>query len=228
MELEPRAMKRVEMLARRREESGQGRGWWRLRFNSGQFSTLSDVGGSFMVSGTTPELQRHWVDWVYIPTSPQLAGLLTGEPHLIGKHCQLGFCWRREIVLSFTHMLQAVLGFFLHYTELWIKSKISDMVQTVELDMCGKRFGAEDKRWARNEFLWQWLSIQCPAAFPHRWPLKHLEIRQAAFVCWWWIISMLVTLWQSFWQARIARKEVLDVCSASFFGEDNCYNSPLT
>ena len=27
MELEPRVMKRLEMLARRREERGQGRGW---------------------------------------------------------------------------------------------------------------------------------------------------------------------------------------------------------
>ena len=52
------------------------------------------------------------------------------------------------------------------------------MVQTVELDMCGKQFVAEDKRWARNEFL-----CQCPAAFPYRWPLIHLEILPAAFVC---------------------------------------------
>ena len=57
-ELEPRVMARLEMLARRREESGQGRGSWRLRSKAGQSSTLNELGGSFNVSGITPELQR--------------------------------------------------------------------------------------------------------------------------------------------------------------------------
>ena len=58
-DLEPRVMARLEMLARRREESSQGRCWWRVRFKARQSSTLSDIGGiSSIVSGITPELER--------------------------------------------------------------------------------------------------------------------------------------------------------------------------
>ena len=49
-------MKRLEILARRREERGQGRGVSRLRLKLGQSSTLKELGDSFIASGITPEL----------------------------------------------------------------------------------------------------------------------------------------------------------------------------
>ena len=59
-ELDPRVMKRLEILARRREERGQGRGVSRLRLKLGQSSTLKELGDSFIASGITPELWSHW------------------------------------------------------------------------------------------------------------------------------------------------------------------------
>ena len=55
-ELNPRVMKRLEILARRREERGQGRGVSRLRLRLGQSSTLKEHEDSFIASGITPEL----------------------------------------------------------------------------------------------------------------------------------------------------------------------------
>ena len=54
-ELDPKVMKRLEILARRREERGQGRGVSRLRLKLGS-STLKEHEDSFIASGITPEL----------------------------------------------------------------------------------------------------------------------------------------------------------------------------
>ena len=59
-ELKPRVMKRLEILARRREERGQGRGVSRLRLRLGQSFTLKEHEHSFIASGITPELWSHW------------------------------------------------------------------------------------------------------------------------------------------------------------------------